>query len=159
VDEYRRDEIAKSTVGQFGNDLYECERERRLTAPLFGSVISRKEYTPCHNLVKSCLQPTSFYSRATSFGIAKESVAIALFEKKTGLAVEKSGLWIDLSYGFLGASPDGLIGSNALIEVKCLYSCSDLQVRTIEEVLEKKKNTCLMTKNNQIQLKRNHRYY
>ncbi|KAJ8909286.1 hypothetical protein NQ315_011362 [Exocentrus adspersus] len=53
----------------------------------------------------------------------------------------------------------GLIGSNALIEVKCLYSCSDLQVRTIEEVLEKKKNTCLMTKNNQIQLKRNHRYY
>ncbi|KAJ8909749.1 hypothetical protein NQ315_014018 [Exocentrus adspersus] len=134
VDEYRRDEIAKSTVGQFGNDLYECERERRLTVSLFGSVISRKEYTPCHNLVKSCLQPTSFYSKATSFGIAKESVAIALFEKKTGLAVEKSGLWIDLSYGFLGASPDGLIGSNALIEVKCLYSCSDLQVRTIEEV-------------------------
>ncbi|KAJ8911221.1 hypothetical protein NQ315_014933 [Exocentrus adspersus] len=114
VDEYRRDEIAKSTVGQFGNDLYECERERRLTASLFGSVISRKEYTPCHNLVKSCLQPTSFYSKATSFGIAKESVAIALIREENRLS--------------------SLIGSNALIEVKCLYSCSDLQVRTIEEV-------------------------
>jgi hypothetical protein len=59
-----RDEIQTRSVGQFHNDFYKLERRTRLTASLFGSVIKRP-YTPCHNLVKSCLHTKHFYSEHT----------------------------------------------------------------------------------------------
>lgn len=80
---------------------------------MFGRIIKRRPHTPCHNIVKSCLTQTNFYSEATEFGIAKEQVAIQRFQQEMKLVVEKSGLWVDLDYGFLGASPDGKI--NVLI--------------------------------------------
>lgn len=46
-------------------------------------------------------------NQATEYGIAKENVAISIFESQTNLKVRESGLWIDLENGFLGASPDG----------------------------------------------------
>lgn len=51
-------QIAKATVGQFGNPLYEQEKKKRLTASNFGSVIKRRVNTPCHNLVKRLLYTT-----------------------------------------------------------------------------------------------------
>lgn len=96
-------------MGQFGNEIFESERQHRLTASLFGDVVRRRPTTPCHNLVKSILIKSNFWSEATDYGIAKEHVAISLFEEKMQVAVKKTGLWVDLEYGFLGASPDGII--------------------------------------------------
>lgn len=45
---------------------------------------------------------------ATEYGIRNESVAIGKFMEKTGKIVKPSGLFVDLEYGFLGASPDGM---------------------------------------------------
>lgn len=73
---------------------------------MFGRVIKRRSYTPCHNIVKACLGQNQFWSEATEYGIAKEGVAISLFEQRANVKV-RSGLWIDLKNGFLGASPDG----------------------------------------------------
>jgi hypothetical protein len=95
--------VERNSTGQFGNSTYERHREKRLTASLFGRVIKR---TPCHNIVKACLQPTSFHSDATEYGITKEPVAIKLFEDLTNIKVRQSGLWISEEYGFLSASPD-----------------------------------------------------
>ncbi|KAB0799325.1 hypothetical protein PPYR_07205 [Photinus pyralis] len=93
--------------------------------------------------------------------MAKERVAINLFEKKTGLTVQSSGLWIDEETEFLGASPDGLINEeNALIEVKSLFSASKLNVAPMVEVVDemknKKKYTCLKKDNNGALVLRNH---
>ncbi|KAJ8911760.1 hypothetical protein NQ315_008812, partial [Exocentrus adspersus] len=112
-------EIENHTRGQFGNPVFEQERRNRLTASMFGRVMKRKPQTPCHNLVKVCLKPTNFWSEATEYGIAKEKVALALFQSSTNLNVRESGLWIDVNNGFLGASPDGVIESdNALVEIQ-----------------------------------------
>lgn len=45
---------------------------------------------------------------ATEYGIKNESVAVSKFMEKTGKFVKPSGLFVDLEYGFLGASPDGM---------------------------------------------------
>ena len=39
-----------------------------------------------------------------------------------------AGLFIDPTYPYLAATPDGLIGTNAVEEVKCLYSGRQAEV-------------------------------
>lgn len=97
------------------------ERSKRLTASLFGSVIKRRPYTPCHSLVKSCLQQKVFHTDAVEYGIMKESIAIKHFESAMGLYVKPSGLWIDEEYGFLAASPDGWCKLYCLLTIS--YHC------------------------------------
>jgi hypothetical protein len=74
-----RDRIQRDTVGQFGNFAYEQERQNRLTASLFGKIIRRKPYTPCHNDVKAILHDTNFYSKGTEYGQINEKVALKNF--------------------------------------------------------------------------------
>lgn len=47
-----RDTIALESVGQFGNVVYEMEREKRLTASLFGRVINGRPPWYCQGLLK-----------------------------------------------------------------------------------------------------------
>lgn len=53
------------------------------------------------------------------WGTDKEE-GIKAFKMATGMDVQESGLWVTGS-GILGASPDGLVGTTALVEVKCPY--------------------------------------
>ena len=69
--------------------------------------------------------------QAINWGIINENEAKKVFQQKTHLCVEESGLWLQLS-GMLGASLDGLIGKNALLEVKCPFTQRD---STIEEAV------------------------
>lgn len=48
-------------------------------------------------------------TQAIQYGIQNESVATTKFQELTGLHVISSGLYVDIKYGFLGASPDGMI--------------------------------------------------
>lgn len=61
------------------------EREKRLTASLFGRVINRKPYTPCYGIVKTCLSKSIILTAALEYGICKEAVTISLFKKKNEL--------------------------------------------------------------------------
>jgi len=58
----------------------------------------------------------------TDWGTKTEPVAIERFERLTGLVVEPTGSIEHAEYPFLRASPDGLIGLDACIEVKCPYN-------------------------------------
>ena len=51
-----------------------------------------------------------------------ESKAIKMFEKKYELKCKKCGLFIRPDLPFLGATPDGIIDDDTLIEVKCPYT-------------------------------------
>lgn len=56
---------------------------------------------------------------ATEYGTAMEPEAIEAFEFATGLKVEKAPF---VPYDdWLGASPDGYVGNDELIEVKCPF--------------------------------------
>ncbi|KAK4882012.1 hypothetical protein RN001_005331 [Aquatica leii] len=96
----QREEIANNTIGQFNNPLYRSERNGRLTASNFGTVIKRREWTSCHSHVKNILTPQNYTCDAIEFGKMHES---------------QSGFFIDLDFPFLGASPDGKVKSNEYI--------------------------------------------
>ncbi|KAG5890509.1 hypothetical protein JTB14_016387 [Gonioctena quinquepunctata] len=53
-------------------------------------------------------------------GREHEAEDIAAVEQASGVNVIRTLLWLH-SCGFLGASPDGIIGGNASVEVKCLF--------------------------------------
>ena len=58
---------------------------------------------------------------ATNHGERMEPVALAFYEKKTGNKVDQTGIVKHEKYDWLGASPDGLIGIDGGLEIKCPY--------------------------------------
>ncbi|XP_039297232.1 uncharacterized protein LOC120354327 [Nilaparvata lugens] len=64
---------------------------------------------------------------------------------------------VDKEHDFLAASPDGLVGGDNLIEVKCWKSAENL---TISEAVIKVKSFCLeKLRCGNVRLKKNHNYY
>lgn len=61
-------------------------------------------------------------NKFTDWGTEHEPIAIAFFEGLTGLVVEPTGSIAHPDYPFLRASPDGLIGLDQCIEIKCPYN-------------------------------------
>ena len=55
------------------------------------------------------------------WGVKNEEEAIKAFTLKTGLEVKETGIWFHSS-GILGASPDGIIDEESVLEVKCPYT-------------------------------------
>lgn len=121
----RAGQIERQTVGQHNNRLWKEKRLNRITASAFGQVVKRLDHTPCHNLVKSILYSRELNSENIIFGRLNEKKAITKYEAATGLKVEECGLFVSTVYPFLGASPDGLVGEEGLIEVKCLPSVTE----------------------------------
>ncbi len=78
-----------------------------------------------------------FSSRpAVSWGLEKESLARACYEKQTGYRVKQTGLWIFPS-GAVCCSPDGMVftsqGSkrpDGILEIKCPYKLRNNQYHT-----------------------------
>jgi hypothetical protein len=110
-----RNRIQRDTVGQFGNFAYEQERQNRLTASLFGKIIRRRAYTPAIMTLKPYCMAPIFTVRVHTlyFGKINEKVALKTFSLEHKLSVQPSGLFVDLDYGFLRASPDGLYLHNS----------------------------------------------
>jgi putative phage-type endonuclease len=56
---------------------------------------------------------------ATRWGQELEAFAREAYEIETGNIVTQSGFTVHPEYAWLGASPDGLVGDDGLIEIKC----------------------------------------
>jgi putative phage-type endonuclease len=65
------------------------------------------------------LNPESYVSPAMEWGMANEDLAKAAYEMKTDRTVEPIGFALHDRINFFGASPDGLVGKDGLIECKC----------------------------------------
>ncbi|KAL4709806.1 hypothetical protein ACJJTC_001260 [Scirpophaga incertulas] len=114
-------EIERMTRGQSYNKMWHEKRQDRITASKF--------HTVCHlsaqrqkSFAEQMLLPKSFSSRATNHGIINEPIAIKLYMEEFGIEVKNCGLFLSYKYPFLGASPDGLVGEETIIEVKCPYA-------------------------------------
>ena len=130
ITDEQRKTIQEKTIGQRDNPTWHLVRKGRLTASNFGPVLSRKRVTP--SLIKKVLGQYDLSKvQAINWGIINEEEAKKAFQEKSGLPVQESGIWLQLE-GMLGASPDGLIGANGLLEIKCPFSQKD---STIEEAV------------------------
>ena len=111
--------VAQMFSGQQANEIWYQIRKGRLTASNFGAVLQAKKVT--QSLMKRLLGEYDLSGvKSIMWGMQHEKDAVSSFSQTTGLAVNKTGIWLD-DTGILGASPDGLIGDDALVEVKCPY--------------------------------------
>lgn len=151
--------IEKLTRGQHKSPLWLHCRKGRITASLFGRILKctargRK------NLIATIMQQKSYSNSAMVYGqmteeLAKNKLKVLLEDQHVNAEVLPTGLLIDRQYGFLGASPDGMVicdcCDSALLEIKCPQKGIGLSVKDIE-----KKNFYLDANLN---LKQNHNYY
>ena len=56
---------------------------------------------------------------ATQHGLKYEATAREWFEKQTGQKVSQTGVIIDKNEPYIAASPDGIIDSQTILEIKC----------------------------------------
>jgi len=73
--------------------------------------------------------PDMVSSRATDWGIENEDYAIEIYESETWSSVETVGFVVRDEW--TGCSPDGLVGADGIIEVKCPYNSTN-HLKTIE---------------------------
>lgn len=91
---------------------------------------------------------------ATNHGIIYEDLARREFATKYNRNVQQCGLFVDLNFSFLGASPDGFIlAENAILEIKCPYEGRN------DKITVGKKFPCLENRQNKVCLKKTHPYF
>jgi hypothetical protein len=163
VNRIERDNIERNTIGQSDNPTWQEERSDRLTASSFHLVIDRRKEETAP-LVQTLLYKKFSRKCGTDhmqYGKVNESIAIDRFTKQTGIAVAECGLFVSLEDGCIGASPDGLVGDNAIVEVKCIPSVKDIGLRAAAVDVKHRRyaNFCLrLDDNGQLKLKENHKF-
>lgn len=98
------------------------------------------------------------------YGLECEPEAILKYENVTKTKVFQTGFWVNPKFPFLGCSPDGLVGSDTVIEVKSLKILKQYSAETItsstspvpKSVLSRQ---CFKVENGKCVLKRSHSYF
>ena len=76
----------------------------------------------------------SFTNAAMEWGVETEPQARMAYEVSRGTFVEKTGFWVHPRIAYVGASPDGLVGEDGLIEIKCPNTTTHLEYIWTNEV-------------------------
>lgn len=147
--------ISQLTVGKRDNPAWHLASRGRLTASNFGSVLHARRVTV--SLLKRLLEKYDLPRvKAAQWGANNEAEAVKAFINLTGKTVQKTGQWLDCS-GILGASPDGIVDEDSVLEAKCPYTAKNM---TIEEAVNTSPSFCLKkTENGQYALKEEHVYW
>jgi putative phage-type endonuclease len=100
------------------------QRKKLLTGSRVAAAIGKSKYTSRQKLWRQYmgLEPEVERSEAMLYGVENEPIAIAEYECKTGVFVDPAPLVVHPIVTWLAASPDGYIGSDGLLEVKCRFN-------------------------------------
>ena len=102
---------------------WHAARKGKLTASNVGSVLGLCPWTSRVQAYNRAMGAEQFVGNdATRWGTANESNGILAYSAHTGNVVENTGLHVHPHTTWLAGSPDGLIGSEGLLEVKCPYN-------------------------------------
>lgn len=112
-------ELEIKTRGQSFNPHWHQERSMRLMASHFGEICKMRASTSCENKIKNLLYTTFKGNAATRYGADNEPLTRQQFEVEYNIKVAPCGLFVDAEHYVLVASPDGLIGTDDIIEIKC----------------------------------------
>jgi|DEB0MinimDraft_6_1074348.scaffolds.fasta_scaffold01044_11 exodeoxyribonuclease (lambda-induced) len=103
------------------------ERKPYITATGCSSLEGNNPYETAQEYLRKkvrdlCGKPSEFVmSPAVQHGADMENIARDYYEYHTGNEVTETGLIVHPKHQFLAASPDGLIGLDGCIEIKCPY--------------------------------------
>lgn len=114
--------LSLKQVNQRTKEWYNL-RNNIITATDVSTILECNKFESKKELLhKKINQPEIFSNEATQWGNFFEDVAAYIYSKINSLKVHDLGLLIHSKYNWLGASPDGIMENNKLIEIKCPYS-------------------------------------
>lgn len=103
-------------------------RKGRVTASNVGAILGLAPYRNADDVLRAMVREYHGAEReftgnaATEWGTANEALARAAFELEYGVTVEPASFVLHPEHDWLGASPDGYVGTgNEIIEIKCPY--------------------------------------
>lgn len=107
-----------------GTIAWHTAREGRLTASLFATAAGLSSYATARNLWQYRTGRVDGGARwegneHTARGTLQEPVALERYTRLTNNAVQPCGLFLHPTHSWLAASPDGLIGDDGVLEIKC----------------------------------------
>lgn len=114
--------LMEETRMQSASQSWHDARKLRLTASTAKRVPKRSTTDP-QKFLNEHLYPTFTGNTATQHGKENEINVITLMESR-GHTVERRGLVVHPDYPWLGASPDGILDSAQLLEIKCPFKSS-----------------------------------
>jgi putative phage-type endonuclease len=104
-------------------------RKNRVTGSSVGAILGKSPFMKPEDVMRNMVRqyhgyPSEFKGNvATNYGNENEAIALADYQLKHNKKVELTGFH---NYeDWLGASPDGLINDDGLIEIKCPYGQRD----------------------------------
>ncbi|XP_050064899.1 uncharacterized protein LOC126553828 [Aphis gossypii] len=137
LNEEERAALERETVDQNLSNKWIERRRKMLTASNFGKIIKMRQTTSCQSFVQNHLFG-GVTTTAMEYGKSNEEIALRAIEKVLNINIIKCGIFVDSENPYLGATPDGLIGGDGIVEVKCPSSAEYL---TPEEGIKQKKIT------------------
>lgn len=102
-----------------------ASRKGRVTGSMVGAILGANPWMTRDDAMRAMVRefhgaPREFEGNiATQWGVANEDGAVAEYEMETGLVVRKCGFY--MFEDWLGASPDGLVAHDGLVEIKCPF--------------------------------------
>lgn len=103
-------------------------RRHRLTGSNVGAALGLNPWKKPEDVIRDMVRDYHGYERdfksnvATEYGSLHEPMAAMEYFTKTGNLVEECGFFVHPEHAWLGASPDGLVGDDGLVEIKCPFS-------------------------------------
>ena len=110
---------------QQGTPEWHAARKGRITGSRIGAILGLSPWQTREDVLRAMVRehhgaPNEFTGNiATNYGHANEATARMTFEMSTGLDVIETGFHTYEDWA--GASPDGLIGTDAVLEIKCPF--------------------------------------
>lgn len=133
----KKERITKETVLQSGSSEWLELRRNILTASNFGRVIKRRSDNSCQNMVKDILYKKSIdHVKAIKHGKENEKIALDQLSQQEKVEIHPCGLYIDPDVPYLGATPDGTIKDDMIVEIKCPQTSFKIGV---EKAVDEKK--------------------
>lgn len=108
-----------------GTEGWKAARKGRITGSRIGAILGLSPWQTREDVLRAMVREHNGASSeftgniATNYGHANEATARMTFEMSTGLDVIEAGFHPYEDWA--GASPDGLIGTDAVLEIKCPF--------------------------------------
>jgi len=150
-------QIERDTIHQSESELWHVLRNEMLTASNFGTVCRMRPMTSCAAVVKSTLFPSVVDTSAMKYGRDNEKIAIKELAAKINKEIKACGFFIDRKNPCLGATLDGLIDEDGVVEIKCPLSAEHLTAEEAIQTLPQLKS--IFDKKNREKMNRNHRFF
>ena len=117
----------KVITAEQGSPEWLAARAGKVTASMISNVLAKPETAAYRDyqaqivaeLLTGKPQGSDFTNAAMEFGTENEPFARSAYEVSRGIMVDEVGLVLHPTIDRAGASPDGLVGSDGLVEIKC----------------------------------------